>query len=122
MHGSRKSYFLFCLCACVEEVLRVNQDVESAYVQAIMAGPFVMAGMTDGSRLVVAEPESVAARISNAMPSMGLVSLRVTPRNTSRAVGGAQSYLRRVGQRLAVGLPGKNLMEATFRLVDVTKR
>lgn len=45
-------------------------------LQAIMAGPLVMAGLTDGSRTIQADPGAVAELLSP-LASGGLVELRL---------------------------------------------
>jgi len=52
-------------------------------VQAVMVGPLVMAGLTDGPRQIEADPSAVAELLSD-VPSSSLVELRPNGKASGR--------------------------------------
>ena len=63
------------LCSC-SKFAQLSPDGMCLPLQAIMTGPLVMAGLTDGSRTLQADPGAVAELLSP-LPSGALVELRL---------------------------------------------
>ena len=62
-------------------------------MQAVMMGPLVMAGLTEGPRQIQADPGAVAELLSE-VPAGGLVEIRLADQ--------ASSYLRSSGRKVEV--------------------
>lgn len=85
-------------------------------VQAVMAGPMLMAGLTDDSRKITANASDLASQVSEASTE-GLVSLRLQ--------GSPNTYLQQLGTQIVAGpLQQGNAaaMAATFRMLDISAR
>ena len=67
------------------------------HVQAVMMGPLVMAGLTDGPRQIQADPSTVAELLSE-VPAGGLVEIRFADQMSS--------YLRRSDRKVEVAGKG----------------
>jgi hypothetical protein len=79
--------------------------------QAVMMGPLLMAGLTDGPRTIAADPAAVPRLLSD-LPSRGLFSLLVSARDPPQ-------ILRRQGLQLGV-VAVEDLepsLDAAFRLL-----
>ena len=63
------------------------------HVQAVVMGPLVMAGLTDGPRQIQADPSAVAELLSE-VPAGGLVEIRLPEQ--------ASSHLRCSGRKVEV--------------------
>ncbi len=85
-------------------------------VQAVMAGPLLMAGLTDDTRKITANASDLASHVSE-VSTEGLVSLRLK--------GTSDIYLQQMGTQVVAGpLQQGNAaaMAATFRMLDITTR
>ena len=85
-------------------------------VQAVMAGPMLMAGLTDDSRKITANASDLASHVSE-ISTEGLVSLRLQ--------GSPSVYLQQLGIHVVAGpLQQGNAaaMAATFRMLDISTR
>ncbi len=67
------------------------------HVQAVMMGPLVMAGLTEGTRQIQADPSAVAELLSE-VPAGGLVEIRLAEQTSS--------YLRCRGRKVEVAGKG----------------
>jgi len=85
-------------------------------VQAVMAGPMLMAGLTEDSRKITANASDLASHVSQ-VSTEGLVSLRLQ--------GSPNIYLQQLGTQVVAGpLRQGNAaaMAATFRMLDISAR
>ncbi|KAA6427609.1 MAG: hypothetical protein FRX49_02272 [Trebouxia sp. A1-2] len=83
-------------------------------LKAVMAGPMLMAGLTDDSRKITANASDLASQVSEASTE-GLVSLRLQ--------GSPNTYLQQLGTQIVAGpLQQGNAaaMAATFRMLDIS--
>ena len=67
----------------------MHRSERLSHVQAIMVGPLLMAGLTEGSRRLVADPDTVASLLSD-VSSESLVEIGIG--------GDASSRLRHAGR------------------------
>ncbi len=94
-----------------------HRSVTQAHVvQAVMAGPMLMAGLTDDTRKITANASDLASHVSE-VSTEGLVSLRLQ--------GSPNTYLQQMGTQVVAGpLQQGNAaaMAATFRMLDISAR
>ena len=94
-----------------------HRSVTQAHLaQAVMAGPMLMAGLTDDTRKITANASDLASHVSE-ISTEGFVSLRLQD--------SSDVYLQQMGTQVVAGTLQQGnaaAMAATFRMLDISAR
>lgn len=104
-------------------VISACVSMSTHVLQAVMLGPLLMAGLTDGSRQITANASNLAPLVSD-VNTTGLVSLRAL-HPSMKPPGTPQRYLQHTGVQVLVATVSDSnagAMAATFRVVQMLDR